>query len=267
MPARFPPALSHDDIAPVPPLDGVFFVVGTARFAAGIRVSRTMTILCNRGGLTLVNTVRLKEAGLAALDAIGRVEHIVRLGGAGGGTDGGGAGGGAVHGQDDPFYKDRYPEATVWAMEGVSYANIVKDFTADKPLSPSSLPLPNCRLLIIPSARLPEALLLVEHEKGNFVVSGDPLQNFGKTSNLHFSILGAALLRMAGFMKDHNVGPGFVSYSKCDVRDLAKLLDENDFEHVLPCHGTPVIGDARLKYRPAVEALVLKQSTGRSYRQ
>ena len=257
---RFPPALSHDDITLVPPLDGVYFVVGTARFAAGIRVSRAMTILRSEdgGGLTLVNTVRLNEVGLAALDALGRVEHIVRLGGAGGGSDGGGAGGGAVHGQDDPFYKDRYPSATVWAMEGVSYSNIVKGFTADKALSPSSLPMPNYRLLTIPSARLPEALLLVEHAKGNIVISGDPLQNFGEKSNSHFSFLGAGLIRMAGFMKDCNVGPGFVSYSKCDVRDLAKLLDENEFEHVLPCHGTPVIGDARTKYRPAVDALVQK---------
>ena len=49
---------------------------------------------------------RLDEAGLAALDALGKVTDVVRVAG--------------NHGMDDPFYRERY-EAKVWAVAGQRY--------------------------------------------------------------------------------------------------------------------------------------------------
>ena len=48
-----------------------------------------MAIVRDGGSLTLINTVRLDEAGLEAMDALGAVGDIVMLG--------------ASHGRDDAF--------------------------------------------------------------------------------------------------------------------------------------------------------------------
>src|SRR5262245_30354002 len=91
----FPPAWPHGALTEVFP--DVFVVTGSMRFPlplVPVFASRTMTILRDGGSLALVNTVRLDDPGLAALDALGKVEHVIRLAG--------------FHGSDDPFYKDRY---------------------------------------------------------------------------------------------------------------------------------------------------------------
>ena len=194
--STFPPALRHGAIESA--FEDVFFVTGTARFAAGITVSRAMTILRDGGNLTLVNSVRLDDCGLVGLDALGMVKNIVRLGGLHS----------VVHGWDDPFYKHRYPEATVWTLPGVTYDGL--SFYADRILADGSMPMPRLRLLTIPSAKLPEALLLLEHAAGNILISGDPLQNFGPASDKFFTWLGARANHAFGFMKNFNVGPGFL---------------------------------------------------------
>src|SRR5687768_17538536 len=103
----FLPAWPHGALVEVFP--DVFFATGSIRFPGPIPVfgSRNMTVVRDGTSLTLINTVRLDDAGLAALDALGRVENVVRLAG--------------FHGSDDAFYKDRYG-ATVWAVPGHVYA-------------------------------------------------------------------------------------------------------------------------------------------------
>jgi hypothetical protein len=63
-----------------------------------------MTIVRDGGRLTLINTVRLNDAGLAELEKLGTVTNVVRIG--------------DMHGVDDPFYVDRYG-AKFWAMPGM----------------------------------------------------------------------------------------------------------------------------------------------------
>ena len=48
-------------------------------------------VLKQNDSLSVVNSLRMDDAGLAALDALGKVEHVIRLAG--------------FHGMDDPFYK------------------------------------------------------------------------------------------------------------------------------------------------------------------
>ena len=104
---EFTPLMPHGEIETV--FDDVFFVTGTSRPNFGgeqWQFSRNMTILRENGALTLVNTVRLDEAGLETLDGLGRVVNVVKIGG--------------FHGIDDPFYVDRYG-AKLWALPGMQH--------------------------------------------------------------------------------------------------------------------------------------------------
>ena len=74
------PLMPHGEIEEVFP--DVFFVTGTTRpdFGGGpMQFSRNMTIVRDNGDLSLVNTVRLNEAGLARLDSLGRVANVIRI--------------------------------------------------------------------------------------------------------------------------------------------------------------------------------------------
>jgi hypothetical protein len=78
---EYSPAWPHGALQPA--FSEVFFVVGTNRtHHAGldIQTSRTMTVVREDGALTLLNTVRLDDDGLAALDRLGQVRHVVRRG-------------------------------------------------------------------------------------------------------------------------------------------------------------------------------------------
>lgn len=44
-----------------------------------MRISRNMTVVRQGAGLLLINSVRLDEAGLAALDALGQVQQVLRI--------------------------------------------------------------------------------------------------------------------------------------------------------------------------------------------
>src|SRR5678816_253000 len=102
------PALPHGDIREV--LPGIYFVTGTLAMPGPLpmRFSRNMTIIREGDRLVLVNSIRLGDAGLAALDALGKVTDVIRLAG--------------YHGMDDPFYRERC-KAKVWAVSGQRYTS------------------------------------------------------------------------------------------------------------------------------------------------
>jgi hypothetical protein len=158
----FPPSLPHGEIREV--LPGMHLVSGTVGMPGPlpIRFSRNMTILKEGERLVLVNTVRLDAEGLAALDKLGKVTDVIRLAG--------------NHGQDDPFYADRY-KAKTWVVKGQRYTagfdTNAKDtyFTPDVEMDESTvLPVKGARLYFFRS-QPPEALLLIARE-GGVCVSG-----------------------------------------------------------------------------------------------
>lgn len=242
-PYDFPPARPHGAITEV--LPDVFTVTGTMRFPLPIDllVSRVMTVVRDGGSLALINTCRLDEAGLAALDALGKVEHVVRLA--------------AFHGSDDPFYQHRYG-ATVWAPRGQVYAKGFDPsppadkayFRADREMDvDGDLPLKG-RLYVFRSVPGGESILVLDRE-GGIAISGDALQNWAPDPYMNW--LGRLALRMMGFFRPCNVGQGWLKQMKPSADELRGVLDLQ-FEHVIPCHGAPVIGGAREKYRPAITA-------------
>lgn len=243
---NLPAALPHGEIEKV--FDDIYFVTGTASMPGPlpVRFSRNMTIVRQGRSLTLINSLRLDREGLDRLDGLGKVEHVVRLAG--------------FHGMDDPFYKDRY-DAKVWALDGQVYARGFGNattrpedgyFTADEAMTVGGpLPIEGAKLIRIDGAT-PEGLLLLERE-GGILVCGDCLQNWGVTDR-YFSTLGAVMMRLMGFIREHNVGPGWLRGAKPNRGQVRALLDL-EFEHVLPVHGTRVLGTAKEKYRAAINRL------------
>ncbi len=240
----FPAALPHGKIEEVFP--NIYFVTGTIGMPGPLpmRFSRNMTIVREGERLILVNTVRLSEDGLRDLDALGRVTDVIRIAG--------------FHGMDDPFYKDRYG-AKVWAIRGQKYVEGFKQdaatyFDADETMDASTqLPLSGAKLFVFESAKVPEGLLRLEHD-GGVVISGDCFQHW-HTADRFFNFPAKIMMRVMGFVKPHNIGPGWLAQAKPSPDELRKLLDW-PFEHVLPAHGAVVRGNARDKYRPSIERVL-----------
>jgi len=237
------PALPHDDIQRH--FDGIWSVRGAIKLpiALPMTFSRRMTIVRNADGesLTVVNSMRLTDAGHDALDALGKVTHVIRLAGA--------------HGRDDAFYREHYG-AQVLAIEGQKYSRGLKP-GAEEFMQPdealtvdSTLPVADARLHVITSTTPPEGHLLIARE-GGVLVSGDVLQNIPPTDPYVGFIAKIAMKRM-GFFRPYNIGPGWLKAAKPKAADVRSLL-ELEFDHVLPGHGEPVLGGAHEKYRPALE--------------
>ncbi|MCC7383905.1 MAG: hypothetical protein IT384_18830 [Deltaproteobacteria bacterium] len=235
----FPTALPHGELKEV--LPDLFFVTGTVIIGGVMRFSRNMVVVRDGPRLVLVNTLRLNDAGLRALDALGKVTDIIRLAG--------------FHGMDDPFYRDRCG-AKVWSVRGQRYTKgfdtkaVETYFTADVEMDASTpLPIPGAKLYVIHSSP-PEGLLLLDRAGGT-VIAGDCLQHMA-APDAYFNWAGKWSMRMLGFIKPHNVGPGWLKQAKPPLDELRGVLDLT-FDHVLPVHGAPVIGGAKELYRPAIE--------------
>ena len=97
----FPAAVPHGAIEAL--TERLFVVHGGIRLKGILRISRNMAILRDGDALTLVNPIRLDAEGEAALERLGTVKRILRLG--------------AMHGIDDPYYKHRFG-AEFWCQVG-----------------------------------------------------------------------------------------------------------------------------------------------------
>ncbi len=224
----FHPALPHGDIEEVFP--DVFFVTGTTRptFMGGSwEFSRNMTVLRAGGDLTVVNSVRLDDAGLEKLEGLGRVKHVVKLG--------------AFHGMDDAFYRDRYG-ATQWALPKMTHEG---GHATDAELVPGgATPCPGLTTFSFETAKQPEGLLLVERE-GGVLISCDSLQNWAKVDRF-FSEESAKKMGELGFIQEANIGPGWRMACEPAKSDFVRVK-ELAFRHLLPAHGAPLLNDAHAK--------------------
>ena len=238
-PRPFPPVRPHGELREVFP--DVFVVTGSITVKP-LRFSRNMTVVRQGEGLVLVNTVRLNDAGLAALDALGEVRHILRIGG--------------WHGTDDEFYKDRYgcPVTMVKGQryfDGSSAEKGSTYFEADHQIDANSeLPIDGASLYIINTVP-PEAILRIP-AGGGTLIAADALMHWPRADN-YFSFLGRIGMKLGGMLKPFSMMPPWIQKYRPDPAELAGVLDLG-FDNVLPGHGELVIGDAVEKFRPAIEA-------------
>lgn len=163
-PRVHPPARDHGELQTIFP--DVFFVMG-AMAMGPMRFSRNMVVLREGERLVLVNSVRLGDAGLRALDALGKVTDVIRLAG--------------FHGSDDPFYKERYG-ATIHAIAGQTYFSGLNPgkgavyFEPDVLLDATSpLPIAGAQLHVIDTSPS-EGVLRIE-AGGGTLITGDCMQN------------------------------------------------------------------------------------------
>lgn len=244
------PAYPHGELEEV--LQDIFMVRGSLQFKKPpMRFSRNMVVVRHGGDLTLINTIRLDEAGLASLEALGTVKHVIRIAG--------------FHGMDDRFYRERY-HAQIWMVRGQIYARSLKLEGKDPAkgyMQPdhhidadTELPIPGAKPIVIPGA-VPEGLVYLEGNGGT-LVTGDCLQNWRK-ADAYFNLVARIGMRLMGFIKAFNVGPGWITGAKPNKSAFTSLLDLS-FENVLPGHGDPVIGGARDAFRPAIERAARKMA-------
>lgn len=226
--SAYPEALPHGELQAVFP--DLFLVTGTSRptfQGTTWQFSRNMVVVRDGSALTLINTVRLDDAGLKALEALGTVVNVVRIG--------------AFHGLDDAFYVDRY-KAKLWALSGMTHES---GKTTDVELVVGGpMPFPGCALFVYETAAQPEGLLVLDRD-GGIVVSCDSLQNWAQADKF-FSAESSEKMAAIGFIREANIGPGWRQGSNVKGEDFARLK-RLAFKHLLPAHGTPLLNVAHEK--------------------
>ncbi len=205
----------------------VFYVVGTNKThhdGVDLQTSRTMTIVRKAGELTLLNTVRLDDAGLRSLDALGRVRHVVRLG--------------AFHGRDDGFFRERYG-ATSWALPGSMMPDgaVLDRELVEGPLSPI-----DGSVFVFTSARWPEAAVLIPRD-GGVLITCDAVQNWTHVDPFFSGETGKLFVDqgLIGAVNIPSTWRGACQPDAGDFRRLAAL----PFRHLITGHGEPARDDAR----------------------
>ena len=179
-----------------------------------------MTIIREGDALTLINSVRLNEEGLKALDALGKVANVVKIG--------------SMHGIDDPFFIDRYG-ATYWAMPGMPLGEGLK---ADKELVVGGeMPFSNCEMFAFETTKLPECILRLDRE-GGIMIACDALQNWVAPDAL-ITPDTAEKMQGMGFFQPANLGPAWMHVNEPKAADFERLKKVR-FKHALCGHGVPL---------------------------
>jgi hypothetical protein len=230
----FAPALLHGPITRV--ADGVHIVRGTFRMGPGVAIGRTMTILEASDGLVVLNAIRLSEAGQAALDALGKVKHLVKL------SD--------SHGVDEPFYAQQHrPE--VWTLPN---ANVGTSVTRTRTLGPDG-PIAGGVVIDFPGTSGWSECGYLVPTGGGTLVACDALQNHSDFEGTSF--LGRVITPLMGFKGGLIVAPMWRKYQKvagAQVRKAFEPLRDRPFQNLVTGHGPAVVGDADARTRAAIEA-------------
>lgn len=216
----------------------VFYVVGTNKThydGVDLQTSRTMVVLREAGALTLLNTVRLDDDGLRALEGLGQVRDVVRLG--------------AFHGRDDPFYCDRYG-AALWALPGVVHAD---GRATDRSLMAGGpFPAPDGEVFVFATARHPEAAVLLARE-GGILVTCDAIQNWTRVDEF-FSPSCGELFAAQGLIRPANVPSTWLHACEPGEEDFRRLLALR-FRHLISGHGEPLRDEAHARVAASVAAV------------
>lgn len=192
-----------------------------------MRMNRNMLILEDAGQLTLINPVRMNNAGLSKLDKLGSVKNILRLG--------------DFHGLDDAFYLDRY-KCEFWAQEG---QNTYKTPLPTNIISANTeSPFPDSEFFVFESSRYPEAALLLKDHK--LLITTDSVQYHADWS--YFTFLTKFAFKLLGFKLGINIGPPWLKRvtpkGGSMMADFDKLL-ELDFDAIIAAHGLQLESGAK----------------------
>jgi len=227
--ANYHEVMAHGNIKEV--LKDVFFVTGTMKnefFGSMWQFSRNMTVVRENGNLTIFNSVRLNEEGLAALDSLGQVVNVVRLG--------------DMHGVDDLFYVERY-KAKFWALPNMT---IQEGLKIDKELKEGGeMPLSGSSLFEFKTVNRPECILRLDRD-GGIMIACDSLQNWVEPDEF-FKADTIVTMQKMDFFKTANLGPAWMHVSQPQKSDFVRLK-EVPFKHAFCGHGYPLLDNAQEAY-------------------
>ena len=216
-------------------LPDIFFVQGTMKnefFGSMWEFGRNMTVVRQDGELTIFNSVRLSDEGLAILESYGTIKNVVRLG--------------DMHGVDDPFYLDRY-NAVYWGLEGMG---LPEGRTLDKIMKEGGeLPLADSSIFIFKTVKRPECILKLERDNG-ILIACDSLQNWAEPDDFTDQQTIETMSSM-NFYQPANLGPAWMHGSEPQKDDFVRL-QEVKFEHAFCGHGSPVIGGADKQFQKTI---------------
>lgn len=221
----FVPAQSHGELSEA--FDDVFVVRGTMMFGGhNVTITRNMVVVRQDGKLTVINAVRLSDEGEAALEALGEVEHLIKL------SD--------FHGIDDPYYKHKY-DCTVWALAGAKHKH---ELQTDRDYDEASeFPIAGASVFVFKNTRLPEAALVLPQD-GGILITADCVHNIIDTDGC--SGVDRVYTREHGYLRPAGIGDHWRRSQTKDagpplVPDYQRLL-QRDFVHLISGHG-PVLRD------------------------
>jgi hypothetical protein len=227
-------ALPHDPIEEI--LPDVFMVRGAVQLNALMRITRNMAIVRHDGELTVVDPIRLDEAGEKQLRGLGEVRRILRLG--------------PMHGLDDPYYIDTFG-AELWAP-GLS-----KSYPEPTPqrvlTSEDPLPFPDAELFCFEQTVQAESALWIRRD-GGLLLTCDAIQHYGDYR--HNNFLARTLMPFIGFPKTTIVGPIWLKMMTPDGGSLEsefRRLAALDFDSLLSAHGSLLRGGAQAAVAAAVD--------------
>lgn len=232
----YPPAFTHGSIQEVFP--DIFFVTGASIYEHEgnvIQKSNNMVVVRNGKELTLINTLRLNEEGLNALDKLGKVTHVIRLG--------------AFHDRNDVFYLDRY-KAKLWALKGMIHKNNRQaDFFIGET---EKIPFPDATFFRFETISQPEAIMHIARQ-GGILITCDSIKNWTKVDEYFSEKTGKEFLEQ-GLIAPASIDKVWLGAMSPKNSDFAKLKELN-FRHLLSAHGQPIIDTAGQQLMPVLEEL------------
>jgi len=236
---NYPDVLPHDE--PIQLAEDLFVVHGCVQPSAIARFTRNMAIVRDQGVLTLINPVRMDDAGLQRLEALGRVDNVLRLG--------------PMHGMDDPFYVDRY-DAEFWAFEGgTTYTAppIKRTLVEGEPL-----PFAGAKLFAFKHMTETEGAILLERAPG-VLLTCDAIQSYVTPPHTpHTNWLTRLIMPVIGFPRKTLIGPVWMKLLVQDREGMKgefERLLQLDFDQLLSAHGTFLAKGAHAEVERAFEKM------------
>lgn len=235
----YPEVLPHD--LPKQIAEDLFVVHGCVKPSAIARFTRNMAVVRDQGKLTLINPVRMNDEGLASLEELGEVAHVLRLG--------------PMHGMDDAFYVDRYG-AEFWSFEGG------KTYTApaiSHALSEGgALPFTKASLFAFKHMKETEGAILLERSP-SVLLTCDGIQSYATPPHTpHTNFLTRLLMPLIGFPKKTLIGPVWVKLLVKDregIKAEFERLLTHEFDQLLAAHGTFLEKNAHAEVQQAFDKM------------
>lgn len=230
--SQFPAVQPHGPLEEL--TDGIYWVQGTMRLGPGTRINRNMVVVRTGSELTLISPVRLSPKGEEALERLGQVKHVVKIG--------------ALHSLDDAYCIWRFG-ARYWALPGAEPCEI----PVHEVLRDDHLPVEDAQLFVFVATNEPEGALILNRE-GGVLITCDSVQNWPDTQRC--SLPAKWAVRAMGLTKrPAQIGPPWRSRMTPKQGSLEpdfQRLVERDFKHLIGGHGAPLMDTAK----DALEATV-----------